>query len=81
MAATITTQVARKMMFMGRGTVLFNDRLQSGARSLKVWGWSNGDYLTAKRHLEDAGCTVKLVTVKVPRANKTRTRLHVTEPV
>ena len=57
-AITQTTRVARSIIHKtGRGSVIFNDRLADGKRSLKVWGWDMGEYLKAKRMLEKQGCS------------------------
>lgn len=81
---TLTTQVARKIMKKsGKGSVLFNDKLSTGGRSLKVWGWSEAQYLKAKRKLEKKGCEVQLVKFSSYHysGRKQVIRLHVTEPV
>jgi len=82
---TLTTKVARKIMNKsGKGTMLFNDKLESGGRSLKVWGWGEKQYLKAKRKLEKKGCRVDVVVVKAYKygasADRMQTRLHVFEP-
>jgi hypothetical protein len=83
---TQTTLVARKIMIKtGKGSVLFNDKLIDGRRSLKVWGWSEGEYKLAKKKLKKKGCDVTLVRFKSFSHNnggrKFQTRLHVTETV
>ena len=82
---TTTTKVAKKVIKKsGRGSVIFNDKLIDGRRSLKVWGWGETEYLKAKKKLEKKGCTVKVVKVKsYPYGSpmgRVQTRLHVTEP-
>ena len=82
---TTTTKVAKKVIKKsGRGSVIFNDKLIDGRRSLKVWGWGETEYLKAKKKLEKKGCTVKVVKVKAYVYGRTvsrmQTRLHVTEP-
>ena len=77
---TLTTKVARKIMRkQGVGSILFNDKLSTGERSLKVWGWKVEQYQKAKRKLEKKGCTVKMVSFNNYRGGFT-IRLHVTEP-
>lgn len=85
MAKTKTATVAREIMdTTKRGTIMFNDKLANGARSLKVWGWSHAEYQMAKRKLEALGCQVAMV--KAPpyydhrgMQTKQSTRLHVVE--
>lgn len=77
---TLTTKVARKIMRkQGVGRTFFNDKLSTGERSLKVWGWGPAQYEKAKRKLEKKGCSVKLVSF-VNYKQKIQIRLHVTEP-
>ena len=77
---TLTTKVARKIMRKQEvGHQLFNDRLSTGERSLKVWGWGVAQYEKAKRKLEKKGCTVKMVSF-VSYRQTIQIRLHVTEP-
>lgn len=80
---TITNIVARSVINKtGHGTTIFNDRLVDGRRSLKVWGWSLGDYYLAKSGLESLGCSVKVrqfATRQTGRLRRQQTRLHVTE--
>ena len=83
MEVTKTMKTAR--LLAGEMAVVFNDKLKTGERSLKVWGWGSADYIKAKQVLELAGCTVKKVvltrTVKDFNGKRTYTqiRLHVTE--
>ena len=82
---TTTTKVAKKVIKKsGRGSVIFNDKLVDGRRSLKVWGWGETEYLKAKKKLEKKGCTVKVVKVKTYAYGRSiarmQTRLHVAEP-
>ena len=60
MTRTKTGRVARELSKDG---FIFNDRLRDGRRSLKVWGWSERQYLLAKEKLEALGCTVEVVHV------------------
>lgn len=82
-ATTKTGKIASVMIAAGRGTIMFNDRMKDGRRSLKVQGWTEADYRKAKSLLEKEGCTVEVVktpTVKFSyRVQRGRTRLHVTE--
>lgn len=57
MAVTKTMQAAQAVIKeTGRGTKIFNDRLADGTRSLKVWGWTEGDYALAEGLLQQQGC-------------------------
>lgn len=71
---TKTGKIAAQLRARGQGHRIFNDRLVNGRRSLKVWGWTSGDYIEAAQLLEQLACKVE--TVKTRRG---RTRLHVTE--
>ena len=81
MNVTKTMQTAR--LLAGEMAVVFNDKLKTGERSLKVWGWGSADYIKAKKVLELAGCKVKTVMFvrysERGRCNYTQIRLHVTE--
>ena len=84
MAKTKTAIVAREIMNTGKGTIMFNDKLADGTRSLKVWGWTESEYRAAKRKLEAMGCEVEMV--KAPAYHDSRgnmrvcnTRLHIVE--
>jgi ABC-type proline/glycine betaine transport system substrate-binding protein len=84
MATTLTTRIANTIkQASGKGTIVFNDKLKSGERSLKVWGWSDEQYTLAKAILEQLGCTVKVVEVGpcpgYRNRTKPQTRLHITE--
>jgi len=63
----------------GKGAFIFNDKLKSGGRSIKVWGWSADDYLAAKTQLEAAGLPTKLVANTESPGPSAPFRLHVTE--
>ena len=78
MTRTKTGRVAKELSKDG---FIFNDRLRDGRRSLKVWGWSERQYLHAKEKLEALGCTVEVVHValRVNPPGAFRLRLHVTE--
>ena len=84
MAMTKTTAVAKMVMVaQGRGTVIFNDKLADGTRSLKVWGWTDKEYKEAQKLLKLYGCEVKMVQHH-GWSNRgarfyTQTRLHVKE--
>lgn len=84
MARTKTRATARALCKdVGRGHVIFNDRLVDGTRSLKVWGWHEQDYAQAKAMLEVWGCKVTLVEQDKYSARGgryyTMRRLHVQE--
>ena len=81
MAITKTARVACEIIASGRGTTMFNDKLEDGSRSLKVWGWTDADYRKAKRLLEAQGCKAELVTFRSFRwgGYKMQTRLRVVE--
>ena len=82
MAITLTTKVAQVVKeTSGKGTTIFNDKLQDGTRSLKVWGWTRGEYFQAKQLLEQAGCTADIVEFMTRswRARNKQIRLHVVE--
>ena len=78
MTRTKTGRVARELSKDG---FIFNDRLRDGRRSLKVWGWSEQQYLRAKERLEALDCTVEVVRVALrgKPPGVFRFRLHVTE--
>ena len=77
---TTTSKIARKVIKMtGKGSELFNDKLVSGKRSLKVWGWTPKEYFMAVELLTKEGCKVEVVSTIGSRTRKSRTRLHVTE--
>lgn len=85
MAITKSTQVARAIIEQRKkGSIIFNDKLKDGRRSLKVWGWSSAEYLEAKRRLEAMGCEV--LVMQTPQfydcrggVRTSNTRLHVAE--
>jgi hypothetical protein len=69
--------------FLKKGHILFNDKMSTGGRSIKVWGWKKEDYDAAQAALEAAGYTVKRIVT--PVYNKSRiyqiggnTRLQIT---
>ena len=83
---TLTTKVAKAVTgITGNGGRVFNDKLKSGGRSLKVWGWKLGEYKLAKVMLQEHGCQVKLVEFTSNGwnggmvAKKKQIRLHVVE--
>lgn len=72
----------------GSNRTIFNDRLKDGTRSIKVGGWTKGDYIVARKQLERAGYTAKLVEFAVGEhvwkvrggsAKGMQVRLHVSE--
>jgi hypothetical protein len=80
MAITLTRKVAETVKAMTkRGTVIFNDKLCDGTRSLKVWGWTEMEYGRAQAMLSEAGCQVELVRFTKRYSNREQIRLHVTE--
>jgi hypothetical protein len=81
---TKTGAIARAVIAMtGRGHMVFNDRLKDGRRSLKVWGWTNKDYETARELLTRAGCQVWVGDFEAYSARTggryTQRRLHIQE--
>lgn len=81
---TKTGVIARAVIAMtGRGFMVFNDRLVDGRRSLKVWGWTDKDYETARELLTRAKCQVKVVEFDAYSfrmgGTYTQRRLHVQE--
>jgi hypothetical protein len=82
MMITKTTQVAREIISKGnqRFTMIFNDKLTDGTRSLKVVGWSAKEYGQATRKLRAMGCKVKVLkTRSTSERYASSQRLHVTE--
>lgn len=61
----------------GKGSVIFNDKLVDGRRSLKVWGWIYAEYAEAADILRKQGHEVTMV--QVPAGRGKRWRLHVAE--
>lgn len=55
---------------MKPGNIVFNDKMSTGGRSIKVWGWKSADYDEAQRLLEAAGYTVKRVVTPVYDAGR-----------
>ena len=82
-ATTKTGKIASAMIAAGRGSIMYNDKLAGGRRSLKVWGWTDSDYRKAKLLLEQMGCKVEMVKTRIVKSSyhtqQPRTRLHVTE--
>lgn len=57
-----SAKIVRALMTVtGKGTTLFNDRIQGG-RSLKVWGWTTDHYEVAIQALAKQGIEARLVT-------------------
>lgn len=84
--STQTTHIARQLMKdQRRGSMIFNDRLADGRRSLKVWGWDKRDYLECQRLLADAGLDSKLTEAHYAasrfRPARVQYRLHVDEVI
>lgn len=66
-----------------KDTVIFNDKLSDGRRSLKVWGWTDDDYDLCAHLLKIAGCKVEdkiAYRNNRYRIEKKIRRLVVTEP-
>ena len=61
------------------GTLVFNDPINDGGRSIKVWGWDKNDYTIAMIALKAAG--MRVVRVRTPGNYRCPpiTRLHVYE--
>lgn len=79
---TKTGAIARAVIAMtGRGSLVFNDRLRDGRRSLKVWGWTFKDYEMARELLTRAKCQVQVVEFDGYSRGmvKRQIRLHVAE--
>lgn len=77
---TLTAKVAQVVKATtGKGTKIFNDRLEDGARSLKVWGWDRGEYFQVKQMLEMAGCRAEIVEFVTRSFKRKQIRLHVWE--
>ena len=63
MHVTRTTQLARQhMKKVGKGNMLFNDRLVDGRRSLKVWGWGLPQYESFQRLLKTEGLNSEIIS-------------------
>lgn len=62
-------------------SVIFNDKLQDGARSFKVWGWNEADYSACVAALCAEGYMVHAIKTPVKgygwMATGGNTRLHV----
>ena len=59
---TKSGKIVRALMTLtGKGTSLFNDKIQGG-RSLKVWGWKHDHYEVAMEAMIKQGISCKLVT-------------------
>ena len=62
---------------------VFNDRLQNGSRSVKVWGWKKQDYMKAAADIRKMGynAEVKDVGAKMGwgfvRSTERQYRLHI----
>ena len=80
---TTKTTKAMRSVSAGKNYTYFNDVLQDGRRSLKVWGWSREQYDRCATILCEQGCTAEVVTRNyTSRYNKkpiTVTRLWVRE--
>ena len=49
----------------GKGTAIFNDRLKTGGRSIKVWGWNERIYTEAVEILKQHGIVSKLIHTRI----------------
>lgn len=84
--STQTTRIARIVMKKSnKGSMIFNDRLADGRRSLKVWGWDLPQYERCQELLKKEGFTSEIVghTYAATRWRPARTqyRLHVNEVI
>jgi hypothetical protein len=84
MAQTMTRAIVNAVkLIRQRGSVVFNDKLKDGRRSVKVWGWSSEDYEYCAETLRHAGLTVKVKSFNQMRSYNstgyTQYRLIVTE--
>ena len=59
---TTKTTKAMRSVSAGKNYTYFNDVLQDGRRSLKVWGWSREQYNQCAAILREQGCTAEVVT-------------------
>ena len=50
---TVTGKVVRRLA--GKDAIIFNDRMEDGARSVKVYGWGEKDYKRAAKKLRKLG--------------------------
>lgn len=64
LAASKIIRAVDTMCKDGKSTV-FNDRLQDGRRSFKVWGWSENEYSMAAAALRGAGYDVEQTVTAV----------------
>ena len=76
------TKVVRGVI--GSETGLYNDKRANGRRSIKIAGYTDGQYLPVKRALEKAGYTVEMHTARIPitvwrGGPRTQTRLLVSK--
>jgi len=67
-----------------KNTLVFNDRMKNGGRSIKVWGWGDQDYDYAQKFLQELGFDVKRVVTPTQQMGWAwsvggNTRLHVWE--
>ena len=81
MASTISKVCRELINQTGEGTIIFNDKMRDGRRSVKVWGWKEPMYQQAKLLLEQQGCEVEIVTfwTSIRGYSRRQTRMHVTE--
>lgn len=85
MYITETRKLARRhMKTTNRGSVIFNDRLVDGSRSLKVWGWELPQYESFQQVLKGAGLRSDIVEMErlgnpYTKQRVMRYRIHVYE--
>lgn len=79
----MATSAVMKIVRGVKAGTYFNDKLKSGVRSIKVWGWKEADYDAAVVALFAAGYTVRKVQFRKwsNRMNEhyTQTRLHIVD--
>ena len=74
-----SSKIVRALMTVtGKGTTLFNDRI-NGGRSIKVWGWTRGHYEVAIEALAKQGITARLVTTPGIPGVTSSLRIHTEE--
>jgi hypothetical protein len=73
-------------LVLKKGTVIFNDKLKDGRRSVKVWGWDYPDYQQCQDMLVKAGYDARIIKKSRKfynwlgkRVIREVTRIHVNE--
>jgi hypothetical protein len=64
------SEVRKLVDTLAKGKVVFNDKLENGGRSIKVWGWRSNDYAALQELLQSNGYTVKQVLTPVKNVGK-----------